>query len=99
MIELYGLRFDWNGDKNLINIEKHGIPFREAATVFADDEAVMLDDEGHSQGEERFIIIGLSENLRLLMVCHCYREGGSVIRIISARKANNAEEKIYGGAK
>ena len=101
-IELYefqGQRFDWDTDKNLSNIEKHGIPFKEAATVFRDGNAVLFDDETHSQEEERFIIIGFSGNLRLLMVCHCCKDSDadSVIRIISARKATETERKIYGG--
>ena len=95
--EFHGQRFDWNTDKNLSNIEKHGVPFKEAATVFRDTNAVILDDEEHSQEEDRFNIIGFSGNLRLLMVCHCYKDDDSVIRIISARKANKAEQNIYGG--
>jgi uncharacterized DUF497 family protein len=71
------------------------VPFKEAATVFGDNAAVILDDTEHSQGEERFRIIGHSGNLRLLMVCHCYREDDSVIRIISARKATRKEYAIY----
>lgn len=94
----HGQRFDWDTDKNLSNIEKHGIPFKEAATVFRDDNAVILDDGGHSQDEERFTIIGFSGNVRLLTVCHCYRDAGDIIRIISARKATKTEQKIYGGA-
>ena len=84
--------------KNLSNIEKHGVPFKEAATVFLDPNAAMFDDEEHSQEEERFIIVGISHNLRLLTVCHCYRSSDTVIRIISARKATQAEKKYYGGA-
>jgi len=97
--EFYGQRFDWDIDKNLANIEKHGIPFKEAATVFRDENAVLLEDEEHSEEEERFNIIGLSGNLKLLMVCHCYKEheDDSIIRIISARKATNTESSEYGG--
>ena len=97
MLELNGNNFDWDSDKNLININKHGISFREAATVFSDINAIEIDDEKHSQEEDRFLIIGRSSKLRLLVVCHCYRENDTIIRIISARKAVNDEIKLYGG--
>jgi len=90
--------FEWNGEKNLSNIEKHGIPFKEAATVFRDVHSTMLEDETHSGNEERFWIIGFSENIRLLTVCHCFRDNDSVIRIISARRATKSELIVYGGA-
>ena len=95
MFEFEGQIFDWDVKKNLSNIEKHGVPFKEAATVFGDNAAVILDDADHSQNEERFKIIGHSGNLRLFMVCHCYRENDSVIRIISARKATKEEQRQY----
>jgi len=95
--ELYDYLFNWDTNKNLSNIEKHGVPFKEAATVFLDPDATLLDDIEHSKNEERFNVIGFSENLRLLMVCHCYRNGDAIIRIISARKATRSEEKLYGG--
>lgn len=98
LIEIEGQLFDWNKAKNLSNISKHGIPFKLAATVFSDPNSVVLDDKLHSQGEDRFIAIGLCKNLNLLVVCHCYREDDTVIRIISARKANTTETKMYGGA-
>ena len=91
----HGQQFEWDTGKGLHNIEKHGIPFKEAATVFRDDRAAVLDDDGHSQDEERFKIIGISGNLRLLTVCHCYRSDDSVIRIISARKATKVEQDRY----
>jgi uncharacterized DUF497 family protein len=96
VLEFEGQLFDWDISKNLLNIEKHGVPFKEAATVFGDIAAVILDDTEHSQDEERFRIIGYSGNLRLLMVCHCYKYDVSVIRIISARKATISERKLYG---
>ena len=96
---LYEYLFNWDSDKNLSNIEKHGIPFKEASTVFLDPNAAMFDDEEHSHEEARFNIIGMSCNLRLLTVCHCYRTDDTIIRIISARKATKSEEKYYGGAK
>ena len=99
MLELDGQLFDWDTTKNLINISKHGIPFKLAATIFSDDDTIFLDDYKHSHDEDRFIAIGLSKNLNLLTVCHCYRENETVIRIISARKANTVETDIYGGIK
>jgi uncharacterized DUF497 family protein len=95
--ELQGQRFDWDRDKNLSNIEKHGISFKEAALTFFDPNAIMLADNVHSQNEERFLLIGFSEQYRLLTVCHCYMENNDVVRIITARKATKSEEKIYGG--
>ncbi len=87
--------FIWDDEKNALNIKKHGISFREATTVFDDDNAVYFDDEAHSQEEERFIVIGMSDTNKLLMVCHCYRDNDSVIRLISARKANKKENNAY----
>ena len=95
---LYDHLFNWDSDKNLSNIEKHGVSFKEAATVFLDVFAALISDNDSSFEEERFNIIGVSGNMRLLMVCHCYREEGDIIRIISARKATKPEEKFYGGA-
>jgi len=92
-----GQLFEWNRDKNLSNIEKHGIPFKEAATVFSDDNSALLEDENHSDNEERFLVIGFSRNMRLLTVCHCFRDSDSVIRIISARRATKPEINKYGG--
>ena len=96
MYDFNGQVFDWDKSKNLINISKHGIPFKLAATVFSDSDAVYLDDIKHSHNEDRFIIIGTCKNLNLLAVCHCYRDN-DLIRIISVRKANKNEIKIYGG--
>jgi uncharacterized DUF497 family protein len=91
------LSFVWDENKNQANINKHGVSFSEAMTVFDDDEALYKMDTDHSIHEDRFIILGQSKKLRLLLVCHCYREGDTVIRIISARKASNSESKQYGG--
>ena len=88
-------RFVWDEEKHIVNIEKHGISFIEASTVFDDDNAVYFDDKGHSYGEERFIVIGMSDKLNMLMVCHCYRNGDNFIRLISARKANKKEASQY----
>ncbi len=88
-----GLRFDWDPRKNASNRRKLGVSFEEAQTVFYDDRAVLIDDP--DEGEDRFILLGLSAALRVLLVCHCYREGEQVIRVISARKANRSEQKEY----
>ena len=90
------MRFAWNEDKAKANVRKHGISFDEASSVFADDNARMKHDPEHSQEEDRFILLGFSAKLRLLVVCHVYREGEQEIRIISARKATRNERKQYG---
>jgi len=92
-----GYTFNWDNEKNISNIIKHGITFNEAATVFDDDNAIFIRDETHSHSEERFSVIGFSERLRLLIVCHCYRNDDTIVRIISARKASKSEELLYGG--
>ena len=88
------IRFAWDDRKNEMNIKKHGISFLEAEEAFFDDCAVRFDDPGHSIGEERFLLIGATAR-GLLMVCHCYREEGDVIMLISARKATKNERLIY----
>ena len=93
--ELYGLKFEWDESKNIINIEKHNVSFEEAMTVFKDTKAVLLYDENHSETEDRFNIIGMSQMSKLLIVCHCYRESDTIIRIISARKPTKAESDFY----
>ena len=89
------IHFNWDNAKNLINQKKHGISFEEAASVFFDEEALLIDAPDHSVQEERFIILGVSANANLLVVCHCYRENDRVIRIISARKATKTETIFY----
>lgn len=89
------IKFEWDENKNKINQKKHGISFTEAKTVFYDDEALVIDDPEHSEKEERFIILGLSNKANLLVVCHCYRASETVIRIISARKATKKEIQYY----
>jgi uncharacterized DUF497 family protein len=91
-------QFIWDEEKQKTNIKKHGVAFEEAATVFDDEKAIYFDDERHSQNEDRFIILGYSNRARMLMVCHCYRNDNSLIRIISARKATRLESNQYGGA-
>ncbi len=92
-----GLRFVWNERKNLANRRKHGVSFEEAQTAFYDENAKVYFDPDHSKDEDRFILLGMSYQLRVLVVCHCYREGESVVRIISARRANQREERDYWG--
>ena len=89
--------FEWDEAKNQANMQKHGVSFNEAITVFDDDYALYQPDPDHSQHEERFMILGYSSALRLLLVCHCYRKSDAVIRIISARKATKFETNQYGG--
>jgi uncharacterized DUF497 family protein len=91
------MRFDWDPSKAAANLKKHQVSFDEAKTVFFDDFAVQFFDEEHSDTEERFIMLGMSSNARLLVVCHCERVGGEVIRIISARKATRGESAFYRG--
>ena len=96
--DIRGRQFEWDRSKNLSNIKKHGITFKVAATSFFDPHAEVYTDEEHSHVEDRFVLIGMNEQERLLTVCHCYRgEGESVTRIISARKATKYEESLYEG--
>ena len=88
-------RFEWEPRKANANLKKHGITFEEAKSVFYDDHAKLLDDPDHSDEEKRFVLLGLSHTLRVLLVCHCYRSEGNIIRIISARKATTKESKDY----
>jgi len=89
------LRFEWDAKKNRANQAKHGVSFEEAKTAFLDEGARVIADPEHSEDEDRFILLGLSINLRVLVVCHCYLESESVIRIISARRANRSEQREY----
>jgi uncharacterized DUF497 family protein len=89
------LRFEWDPAKDAANERKHDISFDEAATVFEDDDALLLEDEQHSEEEDRFVLLGLSAALRILTVCHCYRQSDDVIRLISARRADRLERRDY----
>lgn len=89
------IRFEWDDNKAAINRIKHKIAFEGAKSVFDDPEALVIDDPDHSEDEERFIILGFSNQANLLVVCHCYRESETVIRIISARKATTTESRQY----
>jgi hypothetical protein len=89
------IRFVWDKEKNITNQRKHGISFEEAQSVFVDENALMIYDPDHSGKEDRFILLGLSASIRLMVVCHCYRKDDDIIRIISARKATHMEQKRY----
>ena len=89
------IRFEWDPRKAAANVRKHGVSFAEAETAFSDDDATITDDPDHSGGEERFLLLGMSAGLRVLVVVHCVREAGSVIRLISARKATRSERAQY----
>ena len=91
------MEFEWDPDKARANLRKHAVSFEEARTVFFDDFAIQFFDEPNSIDEERFILLGLSSNAKLLIVCHCERAEGEVIRIISARKATRGEAAFYRG--
>ena len=87
--------FEWDNNKEKSNKKKHGISFDEARTAFYDENAIQYFDPDHSDEEDRFILLGISFKLKALVVCHCFRENDSVIRIISARKADKDEEYEY----
>lgn len=90
------ISFVWDENKARDNLKKHKVSFEEAQTVFSDPNARMIFNTEHSSDEERFILLGISSGLRLLVVCHSYREAEMLIRIISARKATKNEQKQYG---
>ena len=87
--------FEWDPKKASSNAEKHGVFFEEAKTVFYDEDALVIPDPDHSITEDRFIIMGLSSGLRVLIVVHCFRNNGSSIRVISARRAGTKEQQLY----
>ena len=89
------LEFEWDYNKNEINKQKHNVSFEETATVFQDEDALLISDPDHSQAEDRFIIMGYSNQANMLVVCHCYRQDDKLIRIISARKATKRESGWY----
>jgi len=91
------ITFEWDPAKAAANLKKHQVSFEEAKSVFYDEFAVQFFDEEHSSGEERFLMLGMSSGAKLLIVCHCEREHGEVIRLISARKATKRESAFYQG--
>ena len=96
---VFMLKFEWDSAKAISNKKKHGVSFEEAKSVFYDEFAVQFFDEANSVSEDRFLMLGFSDEARLLVVCHCERDKGAVIRIISARKATKNESKYYPGAR
>jgi uncharacterized protein len=89
------MKFEWDPAKAAANIRKHRVSFETAVTVFYDDCAVQFFDENHSAAEDRFLLLGMCSDPRLLVVCHCERAGGDIIRIFSARQATREEAKYY----
>jgi len=93
------IKIEWDPAKAAANIKKHGVSFEEARSVFYDEFAVQFFDGDHSSDEERFLMLGMSTEARLLLVCHCERDAGDTIRIISARNATKRESAFYGREK
>jgi uncharacterized DUF497 family protein len=89
------IKFEWNTAKAVTNIQKHGVSFEEAKSVFFDDFAVQFFDQENSDTEDRFLMLGMSNETNLLLICHCERDSGNSIRVISARKATKNESKNY----
>lgn len=93
------IEFEWDASKASANLRKHQVSFEDAKSVFYDEFAMQFFDEDHSSEEERFLMLGMSSDAKLLIVCHCERQQGLVIRIISARKASKRESAFYQGGK
>jgi uncharacterized DUF497 family protein len=89
------LQFDWDKGKAVLNKKKHGVSFEEAMTTFYDDDALEFHDPDHSHDEDRFILMGFSFRSRVVVVSHCIRESGDLVRIISARRALKHEAQKY----
>jgi len=89
------LQFEWDPKKDKANTKTHGVSFQEARTAFYDENAIRFFDPDHSEDEDRFILLGVSFKLRVLVVCHCFRESETVIRLVSARKADKDEKHEY----
>jgi len=89
------ITFNWDNAKNMANTQKHGVSFEEAKSVFFDESALLIADPDHSETEDRFLLLGLSAKLRLLLVCHCFEVNNGLIRVISCRKANRKEILKY----
>jgi uncharacterized DUF497 family protein len=95
MARVDDLRFEWDARKAVTNRTKHGVTFEEAQTAFLDGDALVIADPDHSDREDRFVLLGVSARLRLLVVVHAYRESEGVIRLVSARRATRAERRQY----
>jgi uncharacterized protein len=91
------MNFEWDSSKASVNLKKHQVSFDEAKTIFYDEFALQFFDDEHSAQEDRFLMLGMSSSARLLLVCHCERDQGESIRIISARKATKRESAFYQG--
>ena len=91
------IKFEWDTSKASSNQKKHGVTFEEAKSVFYDDFAIQFFDDDNSELEDRFLILGHSNQSRILLICHCEHDSGNLIRIISARKATTKERKLYKG--
>lgn len=91
------LHFTWDAKKDRANQRKHGVSFEEAKSVFYDEYARLIGDPEHSLDEERFALLGMSAQLKVLVVCHCYRDSQGEVRVISARKATKKERHQYEG--
>jgi len=89
------LCFEWDEAKNKTNVQKHGVSFEEAESVFFDEYALLIADPDHSDPEDRFVLLGLSAKLQLLLVCHCFEVDEGLIRVISCRKASRKEMSLY----
>jgi uncharacterized protein len=94
-----GMRFEWDKAKSRANQKKHGVSFEEAQSVFFEDHAILFDDPDHSREEKRFLLLGASAALRILIVVHCYHEEEEVVRIISARQATQREQDAFGAVR
>ena len=92
------IAFEWDEAKAAANLIKHQVSFDEAKSIFFDEFGVQFFDDAHSSDEERFLMLGMSSDAKLLIVCHCERYHGTTIRIISARKATKRESAFYRGA-
>ena len=92
------ITFEWDETKAAANLRKHQVSFKEAQSIFFDEFGVQFYDDDHSSGEDRFLMLGMSSGAKLLIVCHCERDQGATVRIISARKATKRESAFYRGA-
>lgn len=89
------LTFEWDANKERTNIKKHGVSFFDAKTAFHDEYAMQFYDPDHSDDEDRFILLGTNHQLKTLVICHCFRQTETIIRIISARHADASEQAAY----
>ena len=92
------ITFEWDESKAAANLRKHQVSFKEVQSIFFDEFGVQFFDDDHSSGEDRFLMLGMSSGAKLLIVCHCERDQGATVRIISARKATKRESAFYRGA-